>query len=78
VAPWLITTPAWATVALRVATASVRVVGDPAAVTFAATWVAGCALALLLVLRARATGRPDRVQPSAPSPSGSVGPLSGR
>ena len=58
-APWLITTPAWAALAAHLAGAAVRSAGDRAVVAVAATWVATCALTLLLVTRAR-TGPGDR------------------
>ena len=52
-APWLITTPAWAVLAAHLAWAVVRSAGDRTVVAVAAAWFATCALALLLVTRAR-------------------------
>jgi hypothetical protein len=53
VAPWLITTPAWAVLTAHLAEAIIRIAGDRAVVAVAAAWVATCALTFLLVTRAR-------------------------
>ncbi len=52
-APWLITTPAWAVLAAHLAGAVVRSAGDRTVVAVAAAWFATCALTLLLVTRTR-------------------------
>jgi hypothetical protein len=53
VAPWLITTPAWAVLTAHLAEATVRIAGDRTVVVVAAAWVATCALTFLLATRAR-------------------------